>query len=240
MTIAWATGAHESGLDHGVLYTKSGIAVPWNGLVSVEEGPAEATATDLYFDGIRYNLYSNGDDFSASVEAITYPDEFEICLHDARETFGLSYRVTTETASKIHLVYNATAKTSSRTFKTRSQSMETSNFMFDILTKPREIDQLAPASHLIVDTSVTHGPAMAELEEALYGTATSDPYLPTPEAIVDLFDPYAVLVITDNGDGTWTASGPDSMVYWLDDTTFVIDTDGLEYNDADTYTVRSW
>jgi hypothetical protein len=68
-------------------------------------------------------------------------------------------------------------------------------------------------SHLIISLDLTGTAAMDLLQAALYGDDENDPYLPDIPAIIEMFESSTLVRITDNGDGTWTATGPDELVF---------------------------
>lgn len=237
--VVWKAGAHESGLDRGVLYPAVGTPVPWNGLISIDEG-SDADLEDVYFDGVKVNLMATNEDFVATAEAFTYPDAFEACLAPKHEIFGLSYRVETHNGYLIHLVYNATAKLNSREYITRGQDRQATPFAWDIFTRPSNIVGVKPSAHLVINSSVVKPSVLALLEDSLYGSATGAPFLPSAQAILDIFQADPWVKITDLGDGTFTIEGPEELVRQVDATTFDIETGGYEYVDAESYTLTSW
>lgn len=215
---------YDAGLDRGVLYS-DGLGVPWNGLISVEEtDPGELDATH-YFEGRLLVVVEDLSDFAATIEAYTYPNEFEdytgFGLQDPYKRFGLSYRTGNSEGDKLHLVYNALSKPSNRTWKTLTQSSEPTTFSWDISTSAIPIPGARPASHLVVDTS-SFPNVIETIGEWLYGTDTSDPRLPTPAELIDLFETETMLKVVYHGDGTWTATGPDSMIQVLGDGSYHI------------------
>lgn len=206
---------HEDGLSNGVLYSDT-LGVAWNGLISVNEKETSTLDTTNYFEGQLLVLVENFNDFEATLEAFTYPEEFEehsgYGSDESNKRFGLSYRTQSSSSDKIHLVYNALVRSSNRSWKTISNTFDLSSFVWDIYTSSIVVPGSRPTSHLIIDTaSFPH--AIATIEDWLYGTATTAPRLPTPSEIVTLFETETTLQITYNGDGTWTATGPTSMVY---------------------------
>lgn len=234
---------YEAGVDRGVFYSPSGQGEAWNGLVSVEESPSES-GEPRYLDGIRLHNKKSEGAFAATIEAFTYPLGFEdhlglsggLSSRKRQPLFNFSYRVMSDTGYKIHLVYNATANPSSKSY----QFDDVGTFSWDITTLPRAIRGSAPTAHLIVDAGTAYSQTIAAFEDVLYGSDAADPRMPLPEEVLDIFDANSILKITDNGDGTWTAEGPDDVVSMIDATTFQINWPSVEYIDADTYIVRSW
>ena len=209
---------YETGLDHGVLYPigsngtyDNGIA--WNGLTSVTESPSGAEATALYADNIEYaNMYSN-EEFAATVEAYTYPDEFKPCIGEAqladgvvigqqaRKTFGLCYttKVGNETdgddhAYKLHIIYGAKASPSERAYNTVNDSPEAVTFSWELSTVPVSVTGFKPTAYVCIDSRTADATKLAALKEILYGkpadgsTAAVAARLPLPDEIADVMD----------------------------------------------------
>jgi hypothetical protein len=227
--VVWGALPHlyEDGVDRGVLYL-DGAGVAWNGLVSVDEKEVGTVDTSLYFDGLRYQIGQEAGDFAASVTAFTYPEEF--LAYDgysegsAHKTFGFSYRTSD---AKLHVVYNAVVRPTQQVHNTSSGSAEVSNFIWDLSTLPADVDDLRPTSHLVLDTK-RFPQVTAMLEDILYGTETTEPRLPDPAEILSLYEGLLILEIIYNGDGSWTAIGPDSMVQPYPDGSFDLSSPSLD------------
>jgi hypothetical protein len=215
----------DRGVDRGVLYLND-TAVPWNGLVSVEEKQTGATNADHYFDGSRLHISQEIGDFEARVSAYTYPDVFAeyngYSERDIYRSFGLSYRTDYGDGYRLHLVYNATVHDDQRAWSTQSANVQISTFDWDIYGTPVPVPGSSPTSRIIMETP-RDPDILRQLEEVLYGTETTDPRLPPPEELLDIYEAATLLRITYNGDGSYTASGPDDMVRDLGDGRFEID-----------------
>lgn len=190
---------YETGVDRGVLYPKTGTAenpypagVAWNGLTAVNESPSGGEASAFYADNIKYaNILSN-EEFGFTIEAYTYPDEFMQCDGSAvvesvagmyitqqkRKEFGFTYRTLigndedgTDLGYKIHIVYNALAKPSSRDHSTVNESPELMTFSWECTTTPVKIENYKPTAHVIFDSTKMAEGKLARLESKLYGTA---------------------------------------------------------------------
>lgn len=243
---------YGTGVDRGVFYPSVGPGVAWNGLIAVKEIPEAPDSTKQYFDGSPYRSPRGIGEFTAQIEAYTYPDEFEEYEGWAgietprRNSFGMSYRtfisddVQEYRGYFIHLIYNATALPSAKSYDTLDDEGDPSTFEWELSTKPVHIPGYAPASHLIVDSTKTHSWALEAFEAVLYGGLDSDPYLPTVDEVVELFDVNSYIRIVDHGDGTWTATGPDDLVKMVDATTFEITTPNVVYLSDDTYQISSY
>lgn len=202
---------YETGVDHGVLYlpNASGVyddGVAWNGLVTVTESPTGAEANKTYADNIIYGNLISAEEFGATVEAYTYPEEFSEFDGTAlpfpgisvgqqfRKTFGMSYRSLvgndvdgTEFGYKLHLLYGLTASPSEKAYGTVNDSPEMITFSWELTSIPTNVTGMRPTSVITVDSSQVDAAALANLEDLLYGTAGSDPSLPTPDEVVALF-----------------------------------------------------
>lgn len=184
----------ETGVNKGVLYpyntqTKAyDTGVVWNGLTGVTESPSGAEPTPLYADNIKYlNLISN-EEFGATVEAYTYPDEFGECNGEGnlvtgvivgqqtRKMFGMSYQTKVgnaddpEAGYKIHLIYGAKAAPSEKAYATVNDSPEAITFSWEISTTPVEVKGFKPTACLTIDSTKVDSAKLTKLEAVLYGT----------------------------------------------------------------------
>lgn len=240
---------YEAGIDRVVFYPQVGSGVAWNGLTSIKENPSGGDSTLYYVDGQSYHNEQSGEEFTAVIEAFTYPDEFS--EYDGfsapiQQSFGLSYRKKigsdiddVDYGYKLHLVYNITASPSDKEHVTLDASLDPMNFSWDLTTTPISIDGVKPSSHLIIDATKAYPNVLISLEDRLYGNEEQFPTLPSPDEVISLFDASAILIIINNGDGTFTASGPDNVVSFIDSTSFQISSESAIYMDAVTYTVYS-
>lgn len=257
--LAWdevGTRTYEYGLDHGVLYIPDGDAIPWNGLISVSEKPDGGDLTSHYIDGQKYADLLTNENYKATIEAVTYPDEFErfngilpvtlgmMATAQPRDRFGLSYRttigndLTEDLGYKIHLVYNLTALPVSGSYNSLSNIAEPTHFSWDIVAVPVAIDGMRPTAHIILDPRDYPEEAISSVETAIYGSESVDAYLPTPTQLLDILSDFWLVVI-DNGNGTWTATGPELHFDVLTADEFSIDAQSVTYIDADTYLLGS-
>lgn len=206
---------YEVGVDQGVLYFKQPAGtytggVAWNGLISVSENPTGAEANAQYADNMKYLNLVSAEEFEASIEAFTYPSSFAKCDGSNRPTavpgvlitgqprsiFGLVYRTLigndvsgTDLGYKLHLVYEALAAPTDKSYGTVNESPEAMTFSWDITTTPIPFtvnDTLKPTAHLIVDSRTTPSAKLKNLEDQLFGTATISPNLPLPDAVIAL------------------------------------------------------
>lgn len=213
-TITWdgiGSRFYETGVDRGVLYVPdvSGVyntGFAWNGLTSISENPSGAEANAQYADNIKYlNLFS-AEEFGATIEAFTYPEEFNqfdgvkalepgvYAGQQDRGTFGLSYRTKVGNdlegnahAYKLHLVYGCTASPSEKGFTTINDSPEPITFSWEVTTVPMAVTGGTPTSIMTIDTRTATAGQVTALEDLLYGTDLVEPALPTPDEVVTLF-----------------------------------------------------
>ena len=206
---------YETGVKMGVLYPiqpegtyTKGVA--WNGLTAVTESPSGAEATALYADDIKYlNLMSN-EEFGATIEAYTYPDEFAECDGSAalakgvmigqqkRKTFGLCYRTTlgndvegNDYGYKLHLVYGCLAAPSEKAYSTINDSPEAITFSWEVSTTPVAVTGFKPTSQITIDSTKVDPSKLSALENVLYGTNANgdtgaEPRLPLPDEVATL------------------------------------------------------
>ena len=206
----------ETGVDHGVLYEpdatgeyKSGVA--WNGLTSVTESPSGAESNPQYADNMKYLNLKSAEEFGATIEAFTYPDEFGKYNGEAqpepgvylgqqrRGTFGLSYRTLkgndlegTDYGYKLHLVWNCDAAPSERAYATVNDSPEAITFSWELTTTKVPVGTIggvkyAPAASMTIDSTKVDKDALTELETILYGSETAAARLPFPAEVIELF-----------------------------------------------------
>lgn len=211
------TGEHlyETGVDHGVLYFpdqtgayKNGVA--WNGLISVSESPSGAEATGQYADNIKYLNLISAEEFGATIEAYTYPEEFEACngnkeLVDAsgvyvgqqsRSVFGFCYRTMIgndtdgqDHGYKLHLVYGCQVSPSEKAYQTINDSPEALTFSWELSTTPVNVTGKKPTALLVIDSTKIDSTKLAKIEAKLYGDETSSgAVLPTPDEIAEILN----------------------------------------------------
>lgn len=209
------TGEHlyETGVDHGVLYFpdqtgayKNGVA--WNGLISVSESPSGAEATGQYADNIKYLNLISAEEFGATIEAYTYPEEFEACNgnkelventgvyvgQQSRSVFGLCYRTMIgndtdgqDHGYKLHLVYGCQVSPSEKAYQTINDSPEALTFSWELSTTPVNVTGKKPTALLVIDSTKIDSTKLAKIEAKLYGDETSTgAVLPTPDEIAEI------------------------------------------------------
>lgn len=203
---------YETGVKNGVLYIPTaGVyskGVAWNGLTAVTESPSGAEATALYADDTKYLSLMSAEEFGATIEAYTYPDEFAACDGSAeladgvmigqqkRSTFGLCYKTTigndtegNDHGYKLHIIYGAQAKPSERAYASINDSPEAITFSWEITTTPVNVTGAKPTASLVIDSTKADPSKLAALEDILYGKdgePASEPRLPLPDEIKTL------------------------------------------------------
>ena len=200
---------YETGVDQGVLYVRDSdgaypLGVPWNGLINVTESPEGAEPNAQYADNMKYVNIQSTEEFKATIEAFTYPEEFAECDGSAqpkpgafigqqeRKTFGLVYRtkigndLTQEAGYKLHLVWGAVAAPTEKAYATINDSPEPTTFSWEITTTPVNVTGYLPTSTMTLDSIELGSVKMAAIEAKLFGDATNAAALLMPDAILAL------------------------------------------------------
>lgn len=202
---------YETGVKNGVLYpvNASGVyqkGVAWNGLTSVSESPTGAEPTDIYADDMKYLSVISAETFEGTIEAYTYPEEFEQCDgsasiggtqsgvtigQQARRSFGFVYRTTygndvvnNDYGYKLHILYGCLAAPSEKAYSTINDSPEAITFSWDIKTTPIPVTGFKPTASLVIDSTVVNPAKLAKIEKALFGDTSTEAKLLLPDDIV--------------------------------------------------------
>ena len=201
---------YETGVRNGVLYVQgengqyeNGVA--WNGLTAVTESPSGAEPTALYADDIKYLELFSAEEFGATIEAYTYPEEFEACDGSAslgtgvtigqqdRKAFGICYRTVVgndvkgnEHGYKLHLVYGAKAKPSEKAYATVNDSPEAVTFSWEVTTTPVNVAGFKPTASVTIDSTKIEAGKLKAIEDKLYGTQDQEPTLLLPDEIAQI------------------------------------------------------
>lgn len=247
---------YETGLDRGVLYLPDGSGVPWNGLISIVES-FDKEVNSIYYDGMKINDLVTLGEFSATMTAVTYPDEFlefeglaqantGIYIGDQQpKPFSLSYRtrigndVDGDNAGyKLHVVYNLTAIPHDKSYLSVTGDFSMSEFEWGITSVPVEVPGFRPTAHVIINSLEIDPTALIALEQMLYGSSTSAASLISLNDLINYVYSLLLVRIVDNGDGTWTAiARDDSYISYLSTDLFQIVNVNATYLDADTYQI---
>lgn len=201
---------YETGVRKGVLYVQDNNGtypkgVAWNGLTAVTESPSGAESNPLYADDIKYLDLRSAEEFGATIEAYTYPDEFAECDgtaelaegvmigQQARKSFGLSYRtvlgndiVNDAYGYKLHLIYGATASPSEKGYQTVNDSPEAISFSWELTTTPVNVTGMKPTAIITIDSTKADPTKLAALEAILYGSGETEARLPLPDEVKTL------------------------------------------------------
>ena len=201
---------YETGVKQGVLYVQDAQGaypkgVAWNGLTAVTESPSGAEANPLYADDIKYLNLISAEEFGATVEAYTYPPEFEACDgsaeiapgvsigQQARKAFGMCYRTVlgndvegNDYGYKLHMIYGAKAAPSEKGYATINDSPEAITFSWELTTTPVAVAGFKPTACLTIDSTKVDPERLAALEDILYGSASEEARLPLPDEIAEM------------------------------------------------------
>jgi hypothetical protein len=248
---------YESGLDRGVLYLQIGNPVAWNGLTEVIEKFGGETSP-IYYDGRKIGEDLVLGDFSATLKAITYPDEFSLVDGSALIrhgilignqppiSFDLSWRTLIHNdlqevlGYKIHILYNVIAFPSDKTDATLTNDSEATEFEWELSAIPQEIPGFAPSAHFVINSLDVDPWLLENIESLLYGNAGTPPNIPSLQDLVDFIINWLRIEVIDNGDGTWTATSSHDgvIVVNLDGTFSIFGINGVVV-DADTYMISN-
>ena len=201
---------YETGVEKCALFPQSSEGTypkgaAWNGITGVSENPSGAEPTAIYADNIKYLSLMSAEEFSATITAFMYPDEFEKCIGEEEivdgvtvgqqdhAPFGLAYKslIGNDTKQnnygyKLHLIYGALAKPSSMDRKTVNDSPEAGEMSWEMSTTPVPVEGKKPTSHLIINSLKADPEKLAALEAIIYGSNETDPRLPLPDEIMTL------------------------------------------------------
>lgn len=211
MRITWdgtGTRYYHTGVSHGVVYpynsatSKYAPGVGWNGLTAVNENPSGAEPTKLWADNIKYLEIRSAEEYAATIEAYTYPDEFAVLDGTAelmpgvhigqqdRKLFGFCYRTLKGNDVELDdygyilsLVYGLTASPSQKNHQTKNENPEAGTFSWEVSSTPVAVTGFKPTSILTIDSRTVDPDKLILLEDALYGTSSADAYLPLPDEV---------------------------------------------------------
>ena len=200
----------ETGVKNGVLYVMGDDGayengVVWNGLTAVTESPSGAETTPLYADDVKYVVIYAAEEFGATVEAYTYPEEFEQCDGSAaisegitigqqtRKSFGMCYKTSVgndvqgqDYGYKIHIIYGAKAAPSEKSYSTINDSPEAVTFSWELSTVPVPVEGYSPTATVVIDSTRVPAEKMELIEAKLYGSEEAEATLPLPNEILEL------------------------------------------------------
>ena len=201
---------YETGVKNGALYVQDSTGaypegVAWNGLTAVSESPSGAEQTALYADDSKYLSLTSAEEFGATIEAYTYPEEFEQCDGTAsiakgvtigqqsRKAFGMAYKTTigndvdnNDYGYKLHLIYGCLAAPSEKGYSTINDSPEAITFSWEVSTTPENVTGHKPTATITIDSTKADKQKLAALETILYGSESVEPRLPLPDEVASL------------------------------------------------------
>jgi len=204
---------YETGVDQCVLYTQNSdgtyaTGVAWNGITAINQSASGGDTNDLYADNIKYLSLRAAENYGATIEAYTYPEEFAACDgsaeiapgvyagQQARKSFGYSYRTLigndTDGDShgyKLHIVYNATVSPSEKSYGTVNESPDAINFSWEVSTTPVAVEGFKPTAHIEIDSTKVDSAKLTTLENMLYGGESAEATLPTPAQVISTMGP---------------------------------------------------
>jgi hypothetical protein len=203
----------EAGVDRGVLYVDGSPGVPWIGLKNVSQKQTGGDSKPRYQNGVKISNRMAPEEFEATIDAFTYPLEFERCdgtylaqsgmriKQQRRKGFSMSYRslvgndvIGLSHAYKIHILYNLKAEPSDRPYNTLTDSTDALTFSWNVTSRPARIAGFRPSAHFEFDSRDVPAELLQQLEDILYGNETTQPSLPTPGELMFLFDSFEDLV----------------------------------------------
>ena len=249
---------YEAGVSNCVLYKTGVPGVVWNGLTAIDEEGVNSVEA-VHFDGVKFNDLVTVGDFAGSIKAFTFPDEFLECEGVVEDVegfyltsqmpmpFSLSYKtqigndIRGLTAGyKIHILYNLTAIPSTRSNETLSLDVEPIEFEWSITSIPEHLEYYHPTAHIILDSRKMDRHLFSDLEDILYGTETTDPHLPPLNSLTTFIQYWGRFVVTDLGNGLWTAFSPlEGVITRPDGISFEINVDTAVFIDEHTYEISS-
>jgi hypothetical protein len=200
------TRVFETGIDRGMLYVGSLPGVPWNGLLKVSESPTGGMAQEFFIDGEKFAATSGLEEYSATIQALSFPSEFAVCAGRVRlskglyagsqscQPFGFTYRTLIgddingiDAGYKIHIVYNAVARISDFTHQTLSDNTSATPYSFVIISVPEPVSgPHKPSSHIVLDSRRIEPVLLSFIEDNLYGSDSITPRLPSPDELLSI------------------------------------------------------
>lgn len=250
----WTGVPHES---TSISRQRESSAVVWNGLTACDEQGGDS-ATSYYIDGRPFLYLPRPKEYKANLKAYTYPDEFAEVMGVAEitdgmyldsqigEVFDLSYRTLVGNAIegldhgyKIHLVYNATVTPQAMSYSSLSNSINPTEFEWEIQAVPVRVNGYRATAHVIIDTRHMDPGKIEAIERLLYGDENTPAHMPSPETIFDILSYGDTIIVTDNGDGTFDVTGSYENVYLIGPGVFRVDNvDGSDNGDG-TFTIST-
>lgn len=200
---------YETGIEQVALYKQVEGAYPqgvaWNGITALNLTPSGAEPTPLYANNRKYLTLMSVEELGGTIEAYTYPEEWEECDGSAeavagvyigqqtRATFGLVGKTLigndtegTKHGYKLHLVYGCLASPAEESHTTVNDSPEAVTFSWEFSTTPVDVPGFAATSYLCIDSTKVDAEKLAALEAKLYGSESESAMLPLPAEVLTL------------------------------------------------------
>jgi hypothetical protein len=216
----------EAGIDRGMLYLDFLPGMVWNGLVRITESPSGGQAREFYIDGQKYLNLASLEEYTATIEALSAPPQFAAATGKTelspglfvsgqnRQQFAFSYRTLvgndvdgTDAGYKIHIVYNAQAKTADYVYQTSSDKVDPSTRSWAVTAVPEAFLGIKPTAHYIIDTRTVDPDTVEHLENVLYGTDTTDPRLPSVRELMAILSAAELDIVMSMKKMSISASG---------------------------------
>lgn len=201
---------YETGVEQCALFRQTssgayGTGVAWSGITGISDSPSGAEPSPIYADNRKYLELMSAEEYGATITAYMSPEEFDECdgtkeiadgvmiAQQDRIPFGLVYKtiIGNDTKKnkygyKLHIIYGALAKTSSKDYKTVNNDPDVMELSWEVSTTPVDVEGMNPTSKLVIDSTKADPVKLAELEKIIYGSADSEPRLPLPDEIAVL------------------------------------------------------
>lgn len=203
----------EAGIDRGVLYIDGSPGIPWIGLVNFTKQQSGGESIPRYLDGIKISNRTSPENFEGTLDAYTYPEQFEQCdgtarfqnglriTQQRRRSFSMVFRSKIgnevgglDLAYKLHILYNLKAEPSNRGYRSLADQSEPIVFSWKVTSRPERISGFRPSAHYIVDSRDIPAELLTQLEDILYGTELIDASIPSPGELLFLFDSYQDMI----------------------------------------------
>lgn len=233
VALTWDDRSYSAGISNVVLYGDRVEA--WSGVISIQEDESDSSTITGYYDGQAYIRHSRPGSTTGTIECYSIPEAIKPTnfYGVAASSFNLTYRDN----QHIHILYNVLAESVGYTYKTMDETTGVDPYSISFFTQAVKAADTVSGHFLVKLSEVSNG-AIAEIEKLLYGSPTTEPDLPPPNVLLDIFERNAVFRVIDHGDGTWTATGPDSW-FNIQGTQFSITSPSARYLDETTYTIKS-
>lgn len=220
---------YESGVSNVALYVYDtetnwyGDGVAWNGVTSISDDPEGADANDLWADNIKYGTLRSAEKVNGSIEAYTYPEEFEACdgistpvkgmkiRQQNRKKFALCYRTEvgsdadSEAGFKLHFLYGLTASPSSKSHDTINDSPDAVTLSWDFESTPVAVvlggKNYKPTSAIEIDSRDVTAPQMTALLNVVYGTAAETGETPIEAVAAKMPTPAEIFTLVGGSAG---------------------------------------